>query len=144
MNMRWRMLRSDKPAFCLIFFRHITYLVEGDSAKDVFARLRFDGVHADRALWSRIGAYWGLRAFERPFRLAHLDQDPPPDESGFPGYPLAIEGLPATAITLGGDGRPLSDAELKGLRLKLDSPSRREYVEGKSLACWVSVRFGRK
>ena len=107
--------------------RKIAYFVDADSAKEIFDRLQFDGVYADKQLWSRIGAYWGTRAFERPFRLGHFDQDLPVGDSGLDSYPLVIEGMPPTAILIGGQRAPMGEAEIERLRIRLDSSARWEY-----------------
>ncbi len=96
----------------------VSWLFDADSARRIFEQLGFDGVYADTALWNEIGCYWGLRNGDSP--PASIARYEPIDRSG-EGLPLAIEGLPSTALVLGGDGTALGPRELDALFRRLAS-----------------------
>lgn len=120
-----------------VMTRRISYVISGDSAKQIFDERRFDGVYRDKALWNRIGCYWGLRSCQPPFSLARYETA---DSAKEGGLPLAIEGLPASALKVGGDGRPLDRQELGALEHRVTAFVPKEFSRGKVLR--VGRRFG--
>jgi hypothetical protein len=98
--------------------RRITNVIDGDTLKTIFDQRRFDGVYADRALWARIGCYWGLGMRDDPPALAIARYEPCRDES--PSV-LAVDNLPRSALAHGGNGRRLGPQELSQLEARCAS-----------------------
>lgn len=92
--------------------RRISYVISGDSAKQIFDERRFDGVYRDKALWNRIGCYWALRTYQPPFSLARYETADSADEGSIS---LAIEGMPASTVMVEGDGSLLDRQDLGAL-----------------------------
>lgn len=111
--------------------RRVLYVLGGDSARRIFDKRGFQGVHADKELWNRIGCYWGLGVRGEPpaISIARFEADGAADA----GLPLAIEGLPASARTLGGDGMPLNRRELGVLERRIWSIVPKAFSQGKLL-----------
>lgn len=105
----------------------IAYGVSGDSMRQVFDERGFNGVYSDRALWNRIGCYWGLsdRGNSPPISISRYDES----DSSVEDLPIAIDGLPASAIEVGADGIRLDRTELRTLKSKV--------------AAWVPSAFSR-
>jgi hypothetical protein len=98
--------RAAKAAFGT----RIAYVVAGDSARKIFDDRDFQGVYSDSALWRRIGCYWalGVRGVPAARGIAHYE----PDDSEDSDLPLAIQGLPPSALTIGARSGPLTEREL--------------------------------
>jgi hypothetical protein len=93
--------------------RKIEYVIAGDSLRTVFRARHYDGVYADKDLWSRIGCYWGLGMLDDPPAESIARYEPEREES--PDV-LAITGLPRSVRVVGGDGNRLGPQELEHLR----------------------------
>jgi hypothetical protein len=96
----------------------ITALHPADSLRSIFETKSFEGVYADHELWHAIGCYWelGMRGTPPPLAMAKCDTAGPMEGD----LTLAIQALPASAVTLGGAGDTLSNAELDSLAMQVE------------------------
>jgi hypothetical protein len=116
--------------------RTISYVVNADSIKLVFDNRHFQGVYEDKPLWNRIGCYWGLRAYGEPFSIGRFEPWDIEDE----GLPLAIEGLPDSAVVFGADGTDLEPSELLSLAEQVRTGVPEEFRQGRLLR--TGKRYG--
>jgi len=116
----------------------ISAVVIGDSAKRIFDQRGFDAVYSDHALWNRIGCCWGLGVRADPPALS-IARYETPDSSG-EELPLGIQGLPASAQSLGGDGRPVGPQELGAFERRIAASVPKAFARGKLLR--VGRRYG--
>jgi hypothetical protein len=112
--------------------RRIAYVIDADSAKRAYEELGPQGVEADPALWSRIGAHWFL-GHSNPAMLAQYH-----DLFDTPGDALALDRLPAAALAIGGEGMALTPRELSALRPPLAAAARGDFASPRAM------RIGRR
>ena len=111
--------------------RRIASLISADSARRIFDTRGFHDVYRDRALWTRIGCYWFLRDAAPPpiAALARLDWPDSLNEDA----PLALDGATARALTAGGEGTPLSPAEIAAVERRHAARLPSAFASGKRL-----------
>jgi len=110
--------------------RRITYVVDGDSVKPIFARRAFNSLYSDKNLWERIGCYWALVRLDDPPALCIAQYEPYREDAP---YVLSITNLPQSALAIGGAGRRLDPRELAQLEARCGGHVPSEFSNSKLL-----------